>query len=340
MLDFRLGEVTSWIKDKGARKVSIQMPEGLKGHAQRIGDEIMDRTGASVLIIADPCYGACDVPQTFKQYSDVLIQFGHAEIPSLASNPDVLFIEIYLDNDITPLLPQLLPHLKHRVGLITTVQHIHSLHAVREWLERNGRKVFLSMGDNRTKFPGQVLGCNISAVKPIEEQVDQFLFIGSGDFHPLAVAIDSQKQVVVLDPTLMEIRELDQLRDRILRQRHGAITRAETAKKFLILVSSKAGQMRLDLAYSLMKLIQERGMRAHIVTMEDFNPDFLIPFEADAFVSTACPRIAIDDYLRYPRPILTPIELEIVLGLRKWADYKMDSIVGQPPQVLVKTTES
>jgi 2-(3-amino-3-carboxypropyl)histidine synthase len=48
----------------------------------------------------------------------------------------------------------------------------------------------------------------------------------------------------------------------------------------------------------------------------------------DAFVSTACPRIAIDDALRYKKPILTPVELEVSLGIRRWDDYVFDSILG------------
>ena len=51
-----------------------------------------------------------------------------------------------------------------------------------------------------------------------------------------------------------------------------------------------------------------------------------MPFDADAYVSTACPRIAIDDYSRYRKPMITPSELEIVLGIREWEDYEMDYI--------------
>jgi 2-(3-amino-3-carboxypropyl)histidine synthase len=51
-------------------------------------------------------------------------------------------------------------------------------------------------------------------------------------------------------------------------------------------------------------------------------------FQLDAFVSTACPRLAIDDYLRFRKPMLTPIELEVALGARKWDDYLFDSFLG------------
>jgi 2-(3-amino-3-carboxypropyl)histidine synthase len=48
----------------------------------------------------------------------------------------------------------------------------------------------------------------------------------------------------------------------------------------------------------------------------------------DCFVSTACPRIAIDDYMQYKVPIITPIELDILLGYKKWDDYIFDEISG------------
>jgi 2-(3-amino-3-carboxypropyl)histidine synthase len=50
-------------------------------------------------------------------------------------------------------------------------------------------------------------------------------------------------------------------------------------------------------------------------------------YPVDAFVNTACPRIAIDDSVRYAKPLLTPFELEVVLGDKKWeAGYKFDEI--------------
>jgi len=56
------------------------------------------------------------------------------------------------------------------------------------------------------------------------------------------------------------------------------------------------------------------------------SPDHLEGYRVDAWVNTACPRIAIEDVLRYKQPMLTPPELEIVLGLRKWEEYRFDEI--------------
>ena len=75
-------------------------------------------------------------------------------------------------------------------------------------------------------------------------------------------------------------------------------------------------------------LAEANNRTAELVLLEEFSPDQLLSYDADAFVSTACPRIAIDDYLRYPKPILTPIEMEIALGLKQWSDYRLDCILG------------
>ncbi len=329
MYDFRLNEAEKWIKRIRAKRIALQMPEGLKVHAQKIADHLSDRTGAEVFILADPCYGACDVPGTFSNFADGLIQFGHAEIPSIYYGDDVLFLDVFIDSGIEPLYPQLLPLLKERIGLLTTVQHVHLLPKLKEWLIGKGKKVEIGIGDRRVKYPGQLLGCNISTAESISDKVDQYLYLGSGNFHPLSVSIDTNKEVLILDPLQREVRSLDDLKERILRQRHSAIERASGARTFLILVCTRHGQMRIDEAIRIKKDIISQGRSASIVVAEEFHQDRFLSFDADVYVSTACPRIAIDDYLRYSKPIITPIELEIVLGKREWNDYRMDMISGQ-----------
>lgn len=328
MYDFRIDLVAEWITGKGANTVALQMPEGLKVHAQSIAGEIEERTGVRCVIVADPCYGACDVDRRFTDYADVLVQFGHADIPSMHAGPNVLFVEVFMDMDISALLPKALPLLKGTVGVLTTVQHVRMLPSITRWLENNGHPALVGKGDDRIAFEGQVLGCNITAVEPLKGRADSFLYVGSGNFHPLSVAIETSLPVVVIDPLMQEVRELSELRDRILRQRHGAIVRASDARRFVVLVSTKVGQNRMDLAWSIRRMLEENGRKADVVVLEEFHPDRLLPFDADAYVSTACPRIAIDDHLRYPKPLLTPVEVEIVLGLRSWDDYRLDSITS------------
>lgn len=81
-------------------------------------------------------------------------------------------------------------------------------------------------------------------------------------------------------------------------------------------------------APSTKKLIEYKGREAAVFALANFDPSLVDIHPADAFVCTACPRIAIDDALRYKKPMLTPPELEIVLGVRPWEKYEFDQFYG------------
>jgi 2-(3-amino-3-carboxypropyl)histidine synthase len=44
------------------------------------------------------------------------------------------------------------------------------------------------------------------------------------------------------------------------------------------------------------------------------------------YVNTACPRLAYDDQVRFPLPVLSPQEYEILCGARDWDQYEIDEI--------------
>ena len=46
------------------------------------------------------------------------------------------------------------------------------------------------------------------------------------------------------------------------------------------------------------------------------------------YVNTACPRLAYDDQVRFPVPMLTPPEFEILCGVRDWDDYAIDEYLA------------
>jgi 2-(3-amino-3-carboxypropyl)histidine synthase len=326
--DLKLDEVCKTIKDKGHKTVLLQFPEGLKKLATEAKDIIEERTKAEVKISADPCYGACDFPQTLEHLGiDLFIQFGHAEIPNLKPSVSSMFIEAHSKLDVMPVVKKAVKHLKNKVGIITTAQHIHRLDEVKNFLEEKGFKVVVGKGSGRIAHEGQVLGCNLSSATSISDAVECYLYIGSGNFHAVGAAIATKKPVLVADPYLNEVREIGQIKNKLMRQRHGAVAKANDVKSFGILVGTKPGQTRLKLALNLKNLVEKHGMKAYILVINEFAPMKLKTFKIDAYVSTACPRIAIDDYLMYHVPILTPQELRIILGEEKWEDYKFDELV-------------
>ena len=325
MFDFELDRIVAWIRDGGYTSVALQLPEGLRIRSSEITDYLFERTGVDITIIGCPCYGACDLFD-YHGLTDALVHFGHSPIPSQGDDPNVLYIESRSDVELANSVGDSLDFLPERIGLLATVQYLGLIPAVTDILEAKGRTVLVGVGDSRICHPGQVLGCNCSAAESVSDDVDAFLFIGEGDFHPLAAAFGVVKTVAVLNPVSSEVRDMSEVRDRILRRRFGAIQGARDAETFLVIVCSKIGQNRSSEADRMVELIRSHGKRAFKAIMEEVTPMSLMAYRVDAYVNTACPRIAMDDSARYDRPMLTIPELEIALGEREWGDYVFDQI--------------
>ena len=326
MYDMDLDRAVRKIRSKDAKTVGLQFPEGLKMQAVRIARQIEEETDATVIISGDPCFGACDVSDwKMKGSVDLIIHYGHTPLPLKYEVP-TLFIEAFSRIDIKKSLKKSLEELKgySRVGLVTTTQHLHLLAEIKDYLEDNGKEVIL--GSSASTRKGQVLGCNFSSIKNLDAEI--ILFIGSGNFHPLGIKLFSSVPVLAIDPYNNEVRKMDEYADRILRIRFARITKAQSAKKWGIIVSSKEGQYRMALAKQIKKTLEDAGMEAYIILADNINPDILLPYmELEAFVVSACPRIAIDDSQMYKKPLLTPQELEIVLDKRQWENYQLDEIL-------------
>lgn len=321
----KVDEIIEKIREVNASVVGLQFPEGLKIHATSVAKQIEEKTGVLVLISGDPCFGACDVSDVdMEDLVDLLVHFGHTPLP-LDYKVPVLFIEAEFQLDAIPSVNEALKLLidYKKIGLVTTAQHIHLLDEVSNFLENNGKKVIMKKGQGIGK--AQVLGCNFSVIDNLD--VDAFLYLGSGNFHPLGIKLSTNKPVFIADPYRNEARNIDEFADRILRIRFARITKAREGEKFGIIVSSKKGQMRMELAQSLKEMINKEGKDAYIILLDAVSPELLLPFtDLDVFIVTACPRIAIDDSKMYKKPLLTPEELLIVLDKKKWDDYKVDEI--------------
>ena len=323
------------IKKDGYKTVALQIPEGLKRSVWKIVEFLEKETKAKIIVIADPCFGACDlVNYELKNFDvDFVIHIGHTSIPDIENFwIPTLFINAVSTKDVTAVVEKALPFLEgKKIGIVTTAQHLHTLETVENVLKKHDFDPIISDGDERISEKGQILGCNFSAGINIEDDADSFLFIGSGNFHPVGLLLSSKKPVIAADPYTNTVKkqELDDLKDIILRQRYGAIANSKNAKRFGILVGTKKGQQRIKLANEIKELLDSLDKISIIIALDQFSPTSLQGFgDIDCFVSTACPRIAIDDYLQYKIPILTPIELEIALGKKKWEEYKFDQILG------------
>jgi 2-(3-amino-3-carboxypropyl)histidine synthase len=304
------------LRERGARSVALQFPAGLARQAPGTAAALR-REGFDVIVSGDPCYGACDLALDALAYADVLVHFGHAPVEE---RPDVLYEPVRFDFDVS-VLENVLPLLAgRRIGLVTTVQHVHLIDVMTAFLREHGIEAVAAPGDGRAPLVGQVLGCNFTAARATG--ADEILFVGTGVFHPVGIQLATGARVVALDPFTGEVQEVDA--SRLVRRRAAVMEKARDAASFGIIVSTKSGQQRMSLARRLVALSD----RAFLVAMREVSPAEMLDLGFGAYVNTACPRLAYDDQVRFPVPVLTPPEFEILCGARAWDDYAIDEYLS------------
>lgn len=318
--DFEEERIKQEIIRLGAKRVLIQLPEGLKPEAIKIAKSI-EKHGVLSIISADPCYGACDLATTEAESlsADLIVHFGHSKLVKYERVPTI-YVEARAVLSVNSVLEKALPLLHNwsRIGLVTTVQHVQVLDEVREILIRSGKTV--EIGDTRRlNYPGQVIGCDYSNAGSIAKDVDAFIFIGGGQFHALGVALSTSKPTIVLDPYENKAYRIDEEAQKILKQRWMCIEQARKAKIFGVLVGMKPGQKKLEEALEIKKKLETKGKSAFVFASAEINPEVLMEFPpVEAYINTACPRVSIDDAERFKTPVLSVNEALVLVDAVSW----------------------
>ncbi len=167
-------------------------------------------------------------------------------------------------------------NIKEKFAIVSTIQF---LDEVKE-LEKQGYLVL-----------GQILGCNTAATKGIE--VDAYLYIGTGRFHPLNLAFTSKKPVYILDPLTHEFTRIqEQEVEKYEKKKKGMLLKYYAADKIGIIISTKSGQNLFPRALRFKKNCGKKAyifMCNNVKNLEDFQ-------DIQCWVNTACVRIIEDDF--------------------------------------------
>jgi len=325
--DLEEERVRGFIKETRAKLVGIQLPAGLRPMLFTIEKTVIE-AGSEPLVLADPCYGACDPADIKAKLAgcDALIHYGHTDMGIRTSIP-TLYVEARIPLDPSEAVRKLAEKLKFKkVGLISTAQHAWALENVARALSETGIDAIVSTPGPRVRYPGQVLGCDLFCARSIADRVDGFLYIGSGAFHPIGCSLAAGKATFAINPISGVYTEFQGWQKEFVRKRAAIISRAAIGTRFGVVVSTKPGQNRLGLAREIVEKLRNAGKTAHLLIVDDVRPEGLNDFALDAIVCTACPRIAIDDSERFGCPVLTPFEAEVMLGGRSIEPYRLDEI--------------
>ena len=318
--DFEEERIKREIHNFDAKRVLIQMPQGLKSEATRIA-KIVSEMGVLALISADPCYGACDIAthEAKDLGVDLLIHFGHSKFVKHEDIPTI-YVETRALVNVNATLEKALPLLSgySKIGLATSVQHLQALNDTREFLVQSGKTVLI--GDAiHVGYAGQVIGCDYGNVNSIADEVDAYLFVGGGIFHALGIALSTSKPTIVIDPYDNRAFSLSEFAHKLLKQHWACIEQARHAKNIGIIIGLKPGQKRLEAALKVKALIEKHGKAAHLLVIREVTPEVFLNFPTiDAYVNTACPRISLDAPDKFAKPLLTINEFMVASGEASW----------------------
>ncbi len=286
-------ELVGLIEQQTAKKILLQLPDGLRQYATEIADKLQEKN-IETIISTSPCYGACCLAEqeAIDTKSDLLVHIGHndfgfMDMPRKAKVP-VLFYPWKLQIEFTELDENEIKESK--IGLVSTIQYMDELEKIKQILKNKQCTVL-----------GQTLGC-ITPVIP--EGVEAIVYLGTGHFHPTAFV---NIKVYRVDPVSgnIDIVEKDEFIEQ--KKKAAALSKLDDASTVGILVSSYLGQRKIDQAMEIKKKMEKRDKKTYIIYVGEINEKILKELDIDAFINTACPRIR-QDYLG--KPVINSIDLE------------------------------
>lgn len=299
----RCEEILEMIKKIKAKKILIQIPEGLKRSATDLID-FLEKNNIECLLSIEPCFGACDLRDKEAKIlgCDALLHIGHADF-GLKTEVPTIFYEYYIDFDFINLLKNFIKKLNYKkFCLVTTIQFKNNLKKVKDFLEKNGFEI---------KAYDYILGCDISRVKKLEKSIDAYLFLGSGRFHPLGLQEKVGKPVLFLDVENQTLENLYKEKEKIEIKKRLKIEKAKSYRNFGIIISLKPGQRKVKEAEKIKKMLLGMGKNAYILIVDQLTPEKILGLKIDVLINTACPRIS-EDAQQYGKIILNPDEVEML----------------------------
>ncbi len=201
-----------------------------------------------------------------------------------------IFIPAKAIIDIKQLIEKIKEQFKdQKIGLIAAVQFLDYLQELKKEC-------------SNTIIGGQIIGCNVSNALKIKDKVDCFIFVGSGEFHPLEVALKTNKPVYMANPITSEIVQIQDAKiESIKKQRRGKLLKFISAGTVGMLVSTKPGQYKLRYAQELKKRFSKefkindckiKPKKSYIFIFDTLRAEELENFSTvECWINTACPRI-------------------------------------------------
>ncbi|GBG31349.1 2-3-amino-3-carboxypropylhistidine synthase subunit 1 [Hondaea fermentalgiana] len=339
--NFQVAKTVWRLKRAGARRVALQLPEGLLLFACVLADIFEQCAGVEeALVMADVTYGACCIDDYSARAlgCDFMVHYGHsclvpiditAKENAFGEKLQVMYVFVDIDIDVEHLVECVkltFPDRGNtRLALMGTIQFAAAMHRAKTLLDAHyprGSHVPQAKPLSR----GEVLGCTSPSLAG--EAVDAFVFVADGRFH--------LESAMIANPEIPAYRYNPY--DRVLtheaydtplmrKVRRGEIEKAQGAKRWAIVLGTLGRQGNPAILRRIEALLKKHGREHFVLLMSEVFPAKLALLESsvDAWVQIACPRLSIDWGEAFSKPLLTPYECFVAFGEAEWREvYPQD----------------
>ncbi|XP_077167751.1 2-(3-amino-3-carboxypropyl)histidine synthase subunit 1 isoform X2 [Paroedura picta] len=324
---------TVWrIRQAQAKRVALQMPEGLLMFACTLADIIERFTGADAVVMGDVTYGACCVNDFTARAlgADFLVHYGHSCLIPIDPTSGVKMLYVFVDIkiDTAHFVETLRFNFPARstLALVSTVQFVSALQAATRELSAD---YTICTPQCKPLSPGEILGCTSPR---LAEGTEAIVYLGDGRFHLESVMIANPGiPAYRYDPYSKVFSQEHYDHERMQGSRKEAIRRASQASKWGLILGTLGRQGSPAILQHL-----EASLRAlkrcfiRLLLSEIFPGKLQLFPDVEAWVQVACPRLSIDWGEAFNKPLLTPYEAAVALQQVAWQEtYPMDFYASQ-----------
>src|SRR3989344_4164111 len=223
---------------------------------------------------------------------------------------DVLFIEAEYTGKVG-LCQETLDYLQKnsykKIGLYASVQFVFKLDQVKEQLQDF---IIITSKPDRANVVSQLLGCdNYKNSLNLQEEVDCYLYIGDGRFHPLALVYGQKdggnfKEVICNDPIQKKMFTLSKEDVAvILRKYRASLMKFWASDKVGVIITTKPVQEQLRPAFELEHKFPNKKFFYFIDNNVSFDHLEDFPF-VQVWINTTCPRVGFDDQEKFEKGVI------------------------------------
>lgn len=311
---------TVWnIRKHKAKRVAIQMPEGLLIYSLVISDILEQFCQCEIVVMGDVSYGACCIDDyTARSLDcDFIVHYAHScLVPIDITTIKVLYIFVTINIDETHLIKTLQKNFPRgsRIAAFGTIQFNPTIHSMKDkLLQSEEHMLYIIPPQIKPLSKGEVLGCTSERLN--KEQIDAMVYVGDGRFHLESAMIHNPEiPAFRYDPYNRRFTRERYDQKQLVEVRASAIDKARSSKKVGLILGALGRQGNLATVENLETKLKASGRTVVKIILSEIFPQKLAMFDdIDAFVQVACPRLSIDWGYAFNKPLLTPYETNVML---------------------------